>query len=694
MDDIIEVAGSDSELWVSMIAETIKTYPATGSLNTEISEFEETRPIFTDMVNDLKKLVNKHSDLGMLPLECQYLNKPALTAIVGQQNTPIKHFTLKRKPKSATLRSELLQKSADAQTLSLKKGSAPVIPLRSRGMPRKMTDTTPLKGIPSRMPTSGFKSPTSSAGQNATSQNSRPNISRPGRKDGGIKLLDITEQPLGYAQAKKRKKQQETEEQQKKMLEIQIAEKEKRELMELNAADAKANAAMVTETAESGSPSSTPTSTPDYAAGLNASSVVYSQPATPMSIKSELQLPSTSSSTSTQMTPTVVENNNKKIIIEKQQVIKVERSVIKEEPAESKLIIQKVTKRVSDAIPASITTTMVANQSSPANSAVASSTPAIISTMPSLVATQPQKTTIIYSKNSQLLQQQHSASASSLIAKISQQQQQSQPSGVTYVTTTTDTAAILSSLPKSVANTLKQSPVKITQTTIMQGPGPVHQNRQQPQTVTIQGSAQLIQSIKQQQQQNKLQRIQIQGGSAANLQNIPALTSISSPANNSTISLINNSQLNSINATNATANNSNFGSAPPPLQMQTSQGTKIVQIKTAPTNQQITNLQNLPPLIPTQSALKIQQAHQQLQQQQQQQAQKILVTTSQPSSLLASLPGQTTVTQHIQPQQQKFTQVMMQVPTTNASGGSTMKPGKAYILTAPNMLTQKAVLVK
>lgn len=60
----------------------MKTLPATGSLNTEISDYEETRPIFTDMVNDLKKLVTKHSDLGMLPLECQYLNKAALTSMV------------------------------------------------------------------------------------------------------------------------------------------------------------------------------------------------------------------------------------------------------------------------------------------------------------------------------------------------------------------------------------------------------------------------------------------------------------------------------------------------------------------------------------------------------------------------------------------------------------------------------------
>lgn len=253
MDEIIEVAGNDTELWVSMIAETMKTLPATGSLNTEISEYEETRPIFTDMVNDLKKLVTKHSDLGMLPLECQYLNKPALVLMVGQQPAPVKHFTLKRKPKSAALRAELLQKSSDAQS-HLKKSSAPTIPLRSRGMPRKMTDTTPLKGIPSRVPTGGFRSPPSSQGS------TRPNMSRTpaGRKDGGIKLLEITEQPLGYAAAKKRKRQQDLEEQQKRALEAQVS--------------------VPTTTATT--PTTPTTTTPDYAAGLTASSV-YTQPATP-----------------------------------------------------------------------------------------------------------------------------------------------------------------------------------------------------------------------------------------------------------------------------------------------------------------------------------------------------------------------------------------------------------------------------
>lgn len=83
MEQIIDVAVGDSELWVSMLAEALKTYPATGSLNTEISDLDEVRPIFTDLVNDLKKLVKKQPEHVMLPMECHYLNKAALISLVS-----------------------------------------------------------------------------------------------------------------------------------------------------------------------------------------------------------------------------------------------------------------------------------------------------------------------------------------------------------------------------------------------------------------------------------------------------------------------------------------------------------------------------------------------------------------------------------------------------------------------------------
>lgn len=54
--------------------------------------------------------VKKSQDTGMLPLECPYLSRNAMQSIAGQQSLPVKHFALKRKPKSAALRADLLQK--------------------------------------------------------------------------------------------------------------------------------------------------------------------------------------------------------------------------------------------------------------------------------------------------------------------------------------------------------------------------------------------------------------------------------------------------------------------------------------------------------------------------------------------------------------------------------------------------------
>lgn len=249
LEEIVEVAQVDSEQWVSMLAEMMKTLPATGCLNTVISENEQNKRIFSDLVNELRKLVRKQGEMTLLPLECHYLNKSALHNLVGQLPGPVKHFTLKRRPKSAALRAELMQKSIDAAS-NLKKSAAPTVPVRSRGMPRKMTDTTPLKGIPSRMPTGGFQS-----GLN-NSLMSRPSLPRSTlpRKDGGIKLLDINEQPIAYAQAKKRKRIQELEE-----------------------------AAQKKATAEAA------TSTPDYAAGLLPPPSVA--PPTPVPAQPEQQPP-------------------------------------------------------------------------------------------------------------------------------------------------------------------------------------------------------------------------------------------------------------------------------------------------------------------------------------------------------------------------------------------------------------------
>merc|ERR1712013_449212 len=103
-------------------------------------------------------------------------------------------------PKAAALKADLMQRSQEAANKV--KSQTNSFPTRIRTMPKKMSDTTPLKGLPSRpLGNSGFRSP-------RVSLPNRPT----GKKEGGVKMLDITEQPMGYAAAKKRKRQQEMEE--------------------------------------------------------------------------------------------------------------------------------------------------------------------------------------------------------------------------------------------------------------------------------------------------------------------------------------------------------------------------------------------------------------------------------------------------------------------------------------------------
>ncbi|KAJ3585024.1 hypothetical protein NHX12_013747 [Muraenolepis orangiensis] len=110
LSEIIQLATVDSEPWVLMVADILKSFPETGSLNLDL---EEQNPNVQDILGELREKVGECEASAMLPLECQYLNKSALTTLVGPLTPPIKHFQLKRKPKSATLRAELLQKSTE-----------------------------------------------------------------------------------------------------------------------------------------------------------------------------------------------------------------------------------------------------------------------------------------------------------------------------------------------------------------------------------------------------------------------------------------------------------------------------------------------------------------------------------------------------------------------------------------------------
>jgi len=199
LEAILEVGLHDSEPWVSMLADLMRTFPSTGQLNAEVSAPDTNRKIYMDLLSELRKTLKKHGDQtdSVLPLECHFLNKNAFISVVGHQPQPSKHFSLKRKPKAAALKADLMQRSQEAANKV--KSQTNSFPTRIRTMPKKMSDTTPLKGLPSRpLANAGFRSP-------RVSLPNRPT----GKKEGGVKMLDITEQPMGYAAAKKRKRQEE-----------------------------------------------------------------------------------------------------------------------------------------------------------------------------------------------------------------------------------------------------------------------------------------------------------------------------------------------------------------------------------------------------------------------------------------------------------------------------------------------------
>jgi len=116
LEAILEVGLQDSEPWVSMLADLLRTFPSTGQLNTEVASPDINRKIYTDLLAELKKTLKKQGEQSdsVLPLECHFLNKNAFISVVGHQPQPSKHFSLKRKPKAAALKADLMQRAQEA----------------------------------------------------------------------------------------------------------------------------------------------------------------------------------------------------------------------------------------------------------------------------------------------------------------------------------------------------------------------------------------------------------------------------------------------------------------------------------------------------------------------------------------------------------------------------------------------------
>nr|XP_033806773.1 negative elongation factor A isoform X2 [Geotrypetes seraphini] len=220
LTEIIQLATLDSDPWVLMVADILKSFPDTGSLNLDL---EEQNPNVQDILGELREKVGECETSTMLPLECQYLNKNALTTLAGPLTPPVKHFQLKRKPKSATLRAELLQKSTETAQ-QLKKTAGVPFHAKGRGLVKKIDTTTPLKGIPKQAP---FRSPTTpSVFSPAANRTPIPPSRAPLRKERGVKLLDISELDMVGAgrEAKRRRKTVDTEVVEKQVKEETVVE--------------------------------------------------------------------------------------------------------------------------------------------------------------------------------------------------------------------------------------------------------------------------------------------------------------------------------------------------------------------------------------------------------------------------------------------------------------------------------------
>lgn len=190
LEDILDSAVNDSDSWVSIIAELLKNFPRDFQVNLHI---KKNTPVFNDLVTELKNTLDEiEIDCAMLPLECLYLNKTAMTSLFGPQPLPEKHFTLIRKPKSAAIRAELMQRSSDA--LSGKTiATTPSIPIRMRGI-----NETPLRGISTKSPFSPVIKTGAQIGKASVPIKGQPKL-----RDGGVKLLEIDQQPSASKRRKK-----------------------------------------------------------------------------------------------------------------------------------------------------------------------------------------------------------------------------------------------------------------------------------------------------------------------------------------------------------------------------------------------------------------------------------------------------------------------------------------------------------
>ncbi|VDO34509.1 unnamed protein product [Onchocerca flexuosa] len=237
--NLLDLARRDADDWIETVADMYREFPNRQCIIPIPSNADS---YFCKSLDELRKIVRKHAadnNLRLLPPDLISVSQSAVKTRFGLAEIENrKHFNLKRRAKSYTLKAELL-KSAEIGCNRNKNQKfdvvSPSVPIRMRSTVRKPNNDLPMRGIPN----------TSTCKLSAGFTNEPRKFQRQlTRREGGAKFIDIGELPQALSV---RRKEQEAEERSRRQQERE--EQKKRSLAEKAIKEAK-RAAIVAQKAK------------------------------------------------------------------------------------------------------------------------------------------------------------------------------------------------------------------------------------------------------------------------------------------------------------------------------------------------------------------------------------------------------------------------------------------------------------
>ncbi|VDD89209.1 unnamed protein product [Enterobius vermicularis] len=204
LQNLLALARRDADDWIETVADMYRDYPTRRSVNPVPSN---PNSYFCKTLDELRRIIKKHSEEGnlrLLPLDTAVVSQSAIKARYGIGEVEVrKHFNLKRRAKSSTLKADLL-KAAEQGVNPAKNQKSGIIsssfPIRIRSTARKPNNDLPMRGIPT------VNTCKLSGGFTNEPRKFQRQLAK---REGGAKLIDIAEIPHAL---KKRKREQEAEE--------------------------------------------------------------------------------------------------------------------------------------------------------------------------------------------------------------------------------------------------------------------------------------------------------------------------------------------------------------------------------------------------------------------------------------------------------------------------------------------------